>query len=39
MVELMIALLYMVLVVFFLTRDEAPTSSGPRAVDDDDTWP
>jgi len=37
--ELLNALLFLFLVTFFLTRDESPTVSGPRAVDDDDRWP
>ena len=39
MMQLLNALLYLFLVLFFLTRDEGPPVSGPRAVDDDDRWP
>ena len=39
MFELLIPLLYLFLVIFFLTRDEDPTAKGPRAVDDDDRSP
>jgi hypothetical protein len=39
MMELLNALLYLFLVVYFLTRDESPPVSGPRAVDDYDRWP
>lgn len=38
MAQLLIALLFMFLVTFILTRDEGPAVMGPRAVDDD-TWP
>lgn len=39
MMELLNALLFLFLVIFFVTRDEGSIVTGPRAVDDNDTWP